>query len=258
MADAPSEQLFELCQQSFWSPDPIKVHQLVEEGADVMHTPDSVFLKNSTSKRKQKKQQKGGKNNTKKEYGEEEEEVMLVDETDEVKALPVLFHLVYYGEVECVKACLTTRQPIHFTHVEGKWRRNLLHYICDYKVPEEACVAMLELVVQRLQRRAVAAEEEDSLDWAQQDVWGLDLLCTAAYRMRLHSVWRVLRHVSYFQAIVADCLAFNAAHMGDSFEVIAEQKREDIKTVIPMQFIYAADWKQMTPEEQREFTGRAK
>lgn len=139
------------------------------------------------------------------------------------------FHLlVSRGAVDCVKACLTTRQSIDFTMTNylgdkdnasptGPQRERLtpLHLLCLLRSRDVAVEMLTAILVrlgiamrnegtnQQMDAAAASADEtrRDKIDWGQTDHEGQDFLSCAKANGKLLVFWPLLRHLSYFKGM---------------------------------------------------------
>lgn len=113
----------------------------------------------------------------------------------------ILHEMVKRSNVEGVRVLLMTAQPLDFSTVEridcsfGDYNIQipLLHYICNCFHGEAIAVAMLKLLVER-----VNTHPTDHLDWGQKNTNGYDIIAQVVYSQRLSLFWPLLKQVSYF------------------------------------------------------------
>eukprot|EP00796_Vickermania_ingenoplastis_P006372 gene6372-4597_t len=251
-ADAPSPitptaQLAELCTATNWNPTPAHVEELVRNGGDILSLPSPTA-------------------------GEEKEE-----------AIPIVFEFVARGNVECLRACLkaapqeTLRRLFFATTttaskklkattrasqrdadegvvLAGPWKRTLLHYVLDYVLDEGVTHEMLRVILD-----TVAADNSQTrtLNWEQQDAWGLDILNTAAYRSRVAVLWPLVRPLPYFQCLIQkrkEYLRSNPSCVRGGGTLCRRIHAKDgSEPLVPRFSLYTVDFNRMTTDEQQDW-----
>lgn len=107
--------------------------------------------------------------------------------------MPILHTFIEAGNVEAVKACLTTPKRIDFTLTDKRCRKTPLHCLCQIPLSDEKTAAILTLIVDRLEKH-----KDDMIRWVQEDDEGADFLCCAAKNQQLALVWSIVRDIPFF------------------------------------------------------------
>lgn len=108
----------------------------------------------------------------------------------------ILTKLIESGKIECVKACLTTANPIDLT-ARNEWGTSALHYVAS----SSKAAALLNVILDRLESGG-----GDKVDWGLKNRDGDDFLSFSAAYGNLSSVWPTLRkrRVAFFMDALAE------------------------------------------------------
>lgn len=107
--------------------------------------------------------------------------------------MPILHTFIEAGNVGAVKACLSTSKRVDFTLTDKRCRKTPLHCLCQLSLSDEKTAAMLQLVVERLEKHP-----DDRIQWVQEDDEGSEFLSCAARNQQLSLVWSIVRDVPFF------------------------------------------------------------
>lgn len=119
--------------------------------------------------------------------------------------MPILHRLLFCGDVDCVRACLATSDPIDFTlgDVDGF---TPFHAMCSLTQHPETVAALINAILDRIQRTLpilfsasspfnppTESTVADIVDWRREDNFGNNFFSLAAYHGNLSVVWKVMK-----------------------------------------------------------------
>lgn len=132
-----------------------------------------------------------------------------------------LSDLVRCGAADAVAACLQTQQRIDFT-AGGRLSCPLLALIRDPPLLSVSVMCeMLQSIVFRVETHPC-----DVIAWDVSDAKGRNILQVAADTCRLAAVWKIVRHISYF---------------------------DDHSQPFALEFISSSDWEELRRESQQQY-----